>query len=880
MATIVQHNAVAAGDGNTTTTTYTVTMGAGASAGNVLFNATAIDKSAGSFNVPSGYATAAADYVSADVSLQTLIRTATAGNQSISPSWATAVRYGGGPLVEISGVTTTGMQTATNNSGASSVTSQGLVSAVTAAAAGIALVVVAVDSCSAWGGPSGNPTWAAGWTALTGQSTTGTPASNNGFPGWSLAYKLVVAGESVNPSASWSGGTADQAAIALIILPNTGSAPAAPSGLTATPASATQINLAWTDNASDETGYTVERSAAGAGTWSVLTSSLAAGTTSYNDTTASANTSYDYRVKATNGAGSSSYATASGARTYPGAPTGLSATAASSSQIDLSWSAPSGGATSYKIERSPTGTGSWTEIATGITATSYSSTGLSASTTYYYRVRATNATGDSGYSGNANATTSSGATVPAQVTGLSASAASSSAIDLSWSAASGATSYKVERSPDGSTGWTQIASGVVSTSYGDTGLTASTIYYYRVRATNAQGDGSYSTSASATTSAAAPPAPIVTISARPVTAAEYKLIVRSPAGVKKREIGDYDWLAYTKRVNDPGLLRFGLRGDHPALGVLAELDQVEVWRRMPAAGVDWYCDFRSIYRDEGREQAVRTSFEASCPGAMSMLGWRHVAWKANTANRSVFTGVKAATIMWRLVDYNAGPNATTGNGREVGGAISGLSVGSDPNTGSTVDWACAWAPLLAELQKLQKLAGGDFDLVKTGASTWAWQFFPGQRGTDRSATVVFSIDRGNMTNARLRATRSTARTVAIVGGPGEEAARQVRVRTVTGYSSDYHIETFVDARGNGDAATSAALDAQGDQALEVARLASQPALTYDVLQTDSCRYGLHYNVGDLVAYRAFNLSGTQQILAATVEHRGLAETIRVEQRDV
>lgn len=366
------------------------------------------------------------------------------------------------------------------------------------------------------------------------------------------------------------------------------------------------------------------------------------------------------------------------------------------------------------------------------------------------------------------------------------------------------------------------------------------------------------------------------------TAAEYKLIIRGPDGVKRRELGDYDWLTYRKAVNEPGLLRFELRGDHPAISVLEDMDQVEVWRRLPDAGIEWYRDFASFYRNESREQQyIQSQFEASCPGQLAMLGWRHVAWKAATANRSQFSGVKAGAIMWRLVDYNLGPNATTANGREVDGALAGLSAGSDPDAGDVLDWSCAWANLLTELQKLQQRAGGDFDLVATGPATWSWQFFPGQRGADRSATIVFSIDRGNMTNLRYTVPRSAARTVAIVGGPGEAAARQIRVRQSADYSTGRHIETFVDARGAGDAAPDAALDAQGDRALLAAARAAQPTLSYDVLQVDSCRYGLHYQVGDLVSYRAFGVSGTQQIVAATVEHRpGQGEQIRMEHRDV
>lgn len=92
----------------------------------------------------------------------------------------------------------------------------------------------------------------------------------------------------------------------------------------------------------------------------------------------------------------------------PTAPSGLAATASSSSQINLSWTDNSANETAFKVERATASAGPWSEIAGTLAAntTTYSATGLSASTTYYFRVRASNTAGDSTYTATASATTS------------------------------------------------------------------------------------------------------------------------------------------------------------------------------------------------------------------------------------------------------------------------------------------------------------------------------------------------------------------------------------------------------------------------------------------------------------------------------------------
>ena len=191
----------------------------------------------------------------------------------------------------------------------------------------------------------------------------------------------------------------------------------------------------------------------------------------------------------------------------PTAPTGLTATATSASQINLSWTASTDnvGVTGYRVERCQgAGCSSFVEIATP-TGTSFSDAGLAALTPYSYRVRAGDAAGNlSAYSNIASVTTQApDATPPTAPTGLNATVVSGAQINLAWTAATdnvGVAGYRVERCQGaGCVSFVEVATPS-GTGFNNTGLALSTSYSYRVRAADAAGNLSgYSNVASATT---------------------------------------------------------------------------------------------------------------------------------------------------------------------------------------------------------------------------------------------------------------------------------------------------------------------------------------------------------------------------------------------
>jgi len=187
----------------------------------------------------------------------------------------------------------------------------------------------------------------------------------------------------------------------------------------------------------------------------------------------------------------------------PAAPTNLTATTFSSSQINLSWTDNANNENGFKVEQSTDGI-AFTQIAMLASNTvSFPVTGLSASTTYHFRVVSFNDAGNSSFSNTASATTfAAPPALPAAPSALTATAVSPTQINLSWSDNSGNESgFKIERCKNPNcTNFAQIAQvGANVTTFADTSVTKNTAYNYRVRAFNAGGNSSYSNTAGAKT---------------------------------------------------------------------------------------------------------------------------------------------------------------------------------------------------------------------------------------------------------------------------------------------------------------------------------------------------------------------------------------------
>lgn len=343
--------------------------------------------------------------------------------------------------------------------------------------------------------------------------------------------------------------------------------------------------------------------------------------------------------------------------------------------------------------------------------------------------------------------------------------------------------------------------------------------------------------------------------------ADFEVRLYNETGVLQAVVPDYTHLGYGKRVADLGVYEFGLPVEHPVVPLLAHPRwQVEVRRRLSPSAHDWATDFwglterLTIRHDGERELAISRGRDL-----LSVLTHRLVCYRAGTYKRSTFDAT-APDIARLLVYHNLGPGATVSEGRLIDGVHPFIVVPASTPAGAYLSVSCAYDNLFSALQKLARSVGAEFDIERAGPTEWVFRWYPEGMGTDRSADVLFALELGNMADPEYDLDVSTARTVAVAAGQGEGKDRAVSVLTGNGYApGNGHSEVFADGRS---ISSTSGLELLARRAL--AENERRETLNFTVLQTEGCRYGVHYHLGDKVAARYRDIWVQKRVAAVTV----------------
>jgi len=352
----------------------------------------------------------------------------------------------------------------------------------------------------------------------------------------------------------------------------------------------------------------------------------------------------------------------------------------------------------------------------------------------------------------------------------------------------------------------------------------------------------------------------------------YTVQVYNSAGTLQATVVDFLAIKVTRIVNGIDVLAMRLGGTSPSVSSIVYGGIVEVYRQDIEAGIASYREFAGIIRGITQTITDQTVYDIQAVGFNALLADRQVAYYAGVANKSQYTAQPAETIMKSLFNQNVGSSATTANGRFLDGRITGATASATTGAGTSLTISVAQLNLLQALQRVQLSAGGDFALVYTAPATFTFTWYTGQLGTDRSASVVFSIDTGTIGKLVVRTARIDDVTAVVVAGQGEGSARAIVTRPASLPTGLDLREGYADARNQ---KTTAEYQALGDMVLSNATR-QRSAVDAVVLQSDALRYGRDYFFGDLVGVYTGSATVTRKIaqIELSLSQQG-AESINV-----
>ena len=342
------------------------------------------------------------------------------------------------------------------------------------------------------------------------------------------------------------------------------STPPPPAGLNTTVLSSREIEVSWQDS-SGETGFTLERRLDSGSSWRVITT-LDADVTSYTDRSLFSETTYVYRIKATNELGDSAYSVSAATTTQyapPDSPV-LDPAEATATEVALDWMFPSS-ADSFTIERRLTGTSSWGVIATRFSS-SYDDTSVSPGMSYDYRVKSHNGPLESSYSNIVTAITPN--LIPEAPT-IATRPLSSSGIRITWAHDHDSdVSFRLERSVGDSNSWSTLANlPSDSSAYNDHNVTEGVNYHYRIQVVNSHGSSLFSDAVS--------DEPRTVLNSSIVGMIEHAeivyLLIDRPGRIERFDLTSQQWLSpidFSAQSNPPSAIHVDDDGIYVAFGTL------------------------------------------------------------------------------------------------------------------------------------------------------------------------------------------------------------------------------------------------------------------------------------------------------------------------
>lgn len=360
-------------------------------------------------------------------------------------------------------------------------------------------------------------------------------------------------------------------------------------------------------------------------------------------------------------------------------------------------------------------------------------------------------------------------------------------------------------------------------------------------------------------------------------AAKYYIALKDQTGAQVAIFDAFHRLQYHRHRNEPGWCRLTLALPDTRTALFVLDGQVEVYRRGDWSGASWYADWEGLHRRPeyimlltGQEQFLSWSV-----GYLELLSRRiGLYWLYNhdafTRDGWLTITTTPPEVIGEFVNREAGPGAVYAG---VDRRIPGLTLAAIAPAGSDITQTYRNTILLTKIQGIAQAYGLDIQVVGNGAALF--EFRVGTLlGTDRrlgfgSPPVVFSPGYGNMTEPRYVEDHLGEINHAFVGGQGTGLDRIIYDKQDAALiaGSPWNLrEGYSDARSLD---LEDKLEAEADKALDEGSPITD--LEFRLIETDTCKYGRDWDLGDLVTaiYRGVQLDYTIEAITVTVDNAGV-----------
>lgn len=331
---------------------------------------------------------------------------------------------------------------------------------------------------------------------------------------------------------------------------------------------------------------------------------------------------------------------------------------------------------------------------------------------------------------------------------------------------------------------------------------------------------------------------------------------------------DFPNIQYKNVLNGVGMGVITVHESHPLLQYLEDDLLVEINLQNYHRGLSKFVapDFYGLYRDYqiSTDENGEVYYLLYFPHVNEVLTRYIVAWPANTADRSVWTATDAGFVMQNIALYNCTSYATVANGRlrdaSVVHSFYAGTPGSPPTPNPAIEYSAPYMNVMDALQEINKLSNVDFD-VRFNTGYLYFSYYPSTSpiGDDLTTSVIFELPLDNVKSANLQGQRTGEKTVAIVGGQGEEASRTIEIVLGTNYTASNEYEVFVDARDRED------VELQDAGYEKLGESEAKSYLRIDVGAKHNLIYNYDYTFGDLVTAKFAGQTYTKKIVATSVE---------------